>query len=547
MDCGAGHVACAAFTRGARRRLQLRHFASEVLDPNPASSASWIESLGRVLPRLAGHGAVRGACRLTLPGHHTLTKFVRTPAVGPERRSRIAEFEAQQGIPCPLAEMVWDHLCVAADGTDLQLMLAAAKRTVVEPTCAVMTTAGFVAEQIIPGSLALARAFHHNYPEVADGVLVLNIGARSTQIVALEGGHFFSRTVAVGGNSLTQAVAEELRVEFAVAELLKRQVLEAAPLATDKSATADVVRGASARFLARLHVEIVRSIAHCRPDGSAARPAIVYLTGGGSLVPGVVGLLAAKLDARVERYDVLRNLEVMAPELAEGMALRGSVTPELIGLAIGPGPDEPPGFNLLPPELVHRRRVRQRQPYLLAAAMAAVAALLPLIWHFQRAAVLSDQDSAALEKDLIPLRALVARNVGNLARLEHAKARIAALGAVVKMKSSWINFLADLQGRLVEVEDVWLEKLEILPPTTTSKPTVGSPPPLRLALSGRLLDWNNPVSKVSPDSYERAQRLLRRFGESEFVSAVENEQFDNTQPGILRFDCVLVINPRKPL
>ena len=104
IDCGAGHVAGAEFARGPHGRLCLLKFGIENLDPDPAGCARWAESAGRALVAIAGREGIRGSCRLSLPGHSVLTKFVRTPAAEPARRPRIAEFEAQQGIPASICE-----------------------------------------------------------------------------------------------------------------------------------------------------------------------------------------------------------------------------------------------------------------------------------------------------------------------------------------------------------------------------------------------------------------------------------------------------------
>ena len=115
-----------------------------------------------------------------------------------------------------------------------------------------------------------------------------------------------------------------------------------------------------------------------------------------------------------------------------------------------------------------------------------------------------------------------------------------------------------MQERLVKVEDVWLQKLEVLRSSAagaTASPDIVSTAPdgaspasvLRLNVSGRLLDKNNPVSKVSQDSYERVKLLLSSFAGSQFISSVEKENFDPKQPGILSFDFILVVNPKKPL
>ena len=72
-------------------------------------------------------------------------------------------------------------------------------------------------------------------------------------------------------------------------------------------------------------------------------------------------------------------------------------------------------------------------------------------------------------------------------------------------------------------------------------------PPVRLTLSGRLLDVRNPQSKVSPESLQRVKELLASFTGSGFIKAVENERFDTNQNGLLLFDFTLVINPDRTL
>jgi hypothetical protein len=43
------------------------------------------------------------------------------------------------------------------------------------------------------------------------------------------------------------------------------------------------------------------------------------------------------------------------------------------------------------------------------------------------------------------------------------------------------------------------------------------------------------------------KRLITRFSESEFIGAVEHERFDNSEPGLLRFDLTLVVRLQKTL
>lgn len=117
----------------------------------------------------------------------------------------------------------------------------------------------------------------------------------------------------------------------------------------------------------------------------------------------------------------------------------------------------------------------------------------------------------------------------------------------------------------MKIEDVWLDKLQVVraplpepgseplvdlsvpPPADGSAPVAPPAPPLRLTLSGRLLDVANPSPRSAPRRVSAMQQLLASFTGSQFIASVENEKFDNNQNGLLRFDFTLVINPTKTL
>jgi type IV pilus assembly protein PilM len=52
---------------------------------------------------------------------------------------------------------------------------------------------------------------------------------------------------------------------------------------------------------------------------------------------------------------------------------------------------------------------------------------------------------------------------------------------------------------------------------------------------------------VSQDSYNRVKSLLASFADDKFIASVEKENFNPNQPGILGFDFILVVDPKKPL
>lgn len=564
VDSGAGHVACGVFASAKAGRLVLEQFSLESFNPDASLEAQWPEMVSHSLSSAIKREGMSGPAVLCVPGHHTLTKFVKTPAVEKSKREKVVQFEAQQNIPYPLNEVVWDHLEVSDDGLDLEVMLAAVKLDVMDGLCAAVGGAGVAVKSVSPSALALHRSFKYNYPEVNETVLVVNIGARSTNLLFIDSKRFFVRTIAQAGNSVTQSIADELKQDFAHAESLKVQVLGGHSDLPEASPGRATVIGAAHSFAARLHLEITRSTVNYRRQSGAEQPACVYVTGGGSLIPDLIPSLSEKLKIRVERFDALRNVEVSPA--AEGARQYAAVLADLVGLATRLSDKNEAAFTLLPPEIVKDIAFAKQQPYYIgAAALVAVALALP-IWGFNQRAVIAAQQVKALEAQIQPLRQLKAANIANLEKIEATKKEVTAIQSLVESKSNWINFFTDLQERLVKVEDVWLEKLQVLRPsesaTVAVQPSAGlfggapsaeqtadaSPAPvLRLNVSGRLLDKNNPVSKVSQDSYNRVKSLLASFAGSQFISSVEKENFNPNQPGILGFDFILVVNPKKPL
>jgi hypothetical protein len=139
-------------------------------------------------------------------------------------------------------------------------------------------------ERATPASLALYHAFRYNYPQVHDSIIVVNVGARTTSLLFMEGERFYVRTLPLAGNTVTQSISEDLRIDFGSAETLKIQVLSGRSDLPAASPSRAAVQRAAAAFISKLHVEITRSaVNHRRHSGSGAAVA-VYLTGGGSLL-----------------------------------------------------------------------------------------------------------------------------------------------------------------------------------------------------------------------------------------------------------------------
>jgi type IV pilus assembly protein PilM len=298
----------------------------EALTSAVAGEDRWLEHTKAALVALAERTAVRGRVTLVLPPHITLAKIIRVPQFERGKREKVIRFAAEEAIPCPLADVVWDH--VAAADHDLEVMLAAVKRGPLEELCAGVRAAGFEIGAVLPASLGTLAAFRMA-PHDQEPTLLLNIGARSTSLLIVSGNRFVVRTIACGAQSDS--------------------------------------------FAMRLVQEVTRSVLFFRRQGGWPEPVRICLTGGGARSAGLAAALAAGFKLPVG------HLELAA--LIDG-ELAGAELTDLTGAAatrLCPGH---PAMNLIPSSL---RPMRVKRPLQVAGATLAVAvAVWPLLPERQR-------------------------------------------------------------------------------------------------------------------------------------------------------------------
>ncbi|MEO6006391.1 MAG: pilus assembly protein PilM [Opitutus sp.] len=546
-DLGASHIAAAAFTITRGRELTLEAIASTQLGTSDGEDREWMHGLTEAMPRLLSVGAGNGSVAVAIPGHLALVKWLKTPAIPRAQRARVIAFDAAQNIPYPLSEVVWDHQLVNEEGDQHEFVLAAVKADAIAAICGATDAGGCRARRATPAIGALYDAFRYCHPGAGAGSLILDLGARTTHVLLIDGNRMVGRTLPTGGNVITQTIANELGISFEAAESLKVRSRAAHEVGQSGD---EVVNRALQSFVLKLQAEVIRTMVSFRRAPGAPPPARVYLTGGTARFETVPALLGERLGLPTERFSALNRVHVAAGIDETTLAQCGGLA-QLIGLAAQELNASRPRLNLLPLRLKRAQSFRQRQPGMLAAAVLGIAALVPPLNHFKSAARLEQRERVELERQVAALRAAGDQSAARIAELEHTNILIGELQSLVDRKSSWLRFFADTQQRLGSVEDVWLESLFLVRESGLTSATrdnaVHASSPLKLGLTGRLLDRSNPISKVSADSYERVKLLIAHFADSPFVASVAQERFDNSQPGILRFDFTLIVGSNSTL
>lgn len=534
------HVTMGKFRRGSGGRLVLERL--QTVPYAEGRQRDMNDTVTTVFASVSPCAEFKGPVHVSIPGHVALTKTTRTPAIAKTRQRKIAEFEASQIIPYPLSDVIWDFSVLSQAESELEMMIVAAKQETIVPLCEAAEAAHLRVERIAPSCVALRDAFRFSYPEILEPVLLVSIGARSTDVILVDAIRSYTRTISIGGDLVTAAVADALALDRVAAELLKSAELQSAQSSSTEPPMLEAVETTMVSFANRLAAETAKSIATIRQHTSRT-PVAVYLTGGGSLLECLTRILEERLSIPVTRFDALRRVDLSTDASTLDITAARATLGELVGLAAaGLFGEVDTGVNLMPQELRTGREFRRRQPWLIAAAAVLALSVLPPIQHFRRIAKRANFAATRIEAVVAPMRVFKQRNLETMAALDRDRVEISRLVEITRKQTSWTDFLADIQSRVSRVDGAWIQKLSVVPTGSGESEATSNPAsePRRIKLGGYLLDRNYVSSRESAETFAKVKQLLADLGQSPLIAAIESEQFDRGQNGILKFEFTVV-------
>lgn len=461
LNLGSQSIELAEFRTHAPGALTLYGYRSCELLPDLADSASKrgqvIIALREMLIDLKISG---GPVNYTVAEDLTFTRFVSLPLIEQEKIDRIIAFEAQQNVPFPIDQVVWDYQLVGGgSGEQSQMMLVAIKADLLEDINAVVEETGLRTSVVDLATTALYNAYRHNYPERDGCALLIDIGARTTNLLFIQGTKLFTRSVPIGGGSITSAIAKEFNESFGEAEVRKKRD-GFANLPNNGATNGDAARVANIvrAILTRLHAELARSISHYCTQQKGSAPDQVLLSGGGAGTSGVQEFFAEKLQLPIRLFDPLRNLEVA--ELAtESIAGSKHLLGEPVGLALRAVVDCPVTLNLRPASVARRDTMKKRQPFLIGAALCFLLSILSWsAYYFFAVAHVLRQNTDSIQERIVRLRPIESQ-INELRRRTAKLDTIATpLLAAINDRSFWPETLEELNCRLPE-QDIWITEV----------------------------------------------------------------------------------------
>ena len=144
---------------------------------------------------------------------------------------------------------------------------------------------------------------HRQTNPILSKKFLVDIGSRTTDMIFMEGGKLFIRTVKIGGADITRAISKEFGADFSQADLRKVAdgFVALGGAYTDHedpeiAGISKVVRNS----LTRLHSEIMRTITFWRSQQGGSAPSFVLLSGATAGLPFIREFFAEKLNLPVD-------------------------------------------------------------------------------------------------------------------------------------------------------------------------------------------------------------------------------------------------------
>ncbi|HET8650733.1 MAG TPA: type IV pilus assembly protein PilM [Gemmatimonadales bacterium] len=220
-----------------------------------------------------------------------------------EARSMI-RWEAEQHVPFDMenVELDFQILDPEAEGLQMNALLVAAKRELIEHKMSLLADVGLEASIIDVDAFALHNAFEINYPDAMNGMVgLVNVGHEMTQVNILDDGiPVLNRDIPIGTRRFREDMQRERGISAEEADAMLRA-----------NETSDLLAPFLETRGEELAVGIERAAAFLQSGSrSGAGLSRLYTTGGGARIPGLTHVLADRLRLPVQLANPLERLQV---------------------------------------------------------------------------------------------------------------------------------------------------------------------------------------------------------------------------------------------
>ncbi|HYF00507.1 MAG TPA: type IV pilus assembly protein PilM, partial [Planctomycetota bacterium] len=455
----------------------------------------------------------------SLPSHSTFNRLIKLPPMEESKLPEMVKYEAQQQIPFPIDEVIWDYQYVEreyAHGEEKEVILFAIKKDIVEGFLANIAGLNFNVEAIQFGPVALFN-FLVRESEGSGPIIALDMGGDNTDLIVVDGTKFWVRNLPITGNTITKELARGFNIPFEEAEKLK--------LKAGQSQQAQKIFNVLQPVLRDLVNEMNRSMGYYKSISKTSKFERVLLLGNAAKTLNFTRFLGQSLQLPVTPVDKLTSIgvggSVDAAELRENIGTLATA----VGLALQGSGEAVNSINLLPQQEQSKKLVSRKKPWVIAAT-AALYVLVGLMWHWNTAELEKLKTSVNRAKDVKKDVEAATAAFETAKKLADVQSQIEPLAGLALERDLALRIMDEINPNIPNNGDKTLDKKDRLwvvnwrfeeksadPPPATG----GSTPPANLYPSKKVLTTSIevviPKPRNDPDGRAHIIRQLLNYNE----------------------------------
>lgn len=295
------------------------------------------EALAVTIQKLLKDASVKTKSVLAaLPEANVFTRIVQVPPLSERELASAIKWEAEQYIPLPLDEVNMDFSIVGESkdqegNKKLDVLLVAAPKNLIDRYTKILEMCDLEVEALETEIISASRALLPPTPSKPITVMVVNLGAKTTDLSILRNGVIsFTRSIPTGGENFTRALSQDLGFALPQAEEYKKTY----------GLKKDQLEGKIYRSLRPLFAiiveEIKRSITFFQNKFPDEIVSAIILSGGSAKLPGLVESLVEEIGIETQVGNPWTRVE-KDPQRFQRIDEEGSIFVVAVGLAMREG------------------------------------------------------------------------------------------------------------------------------------------------------------------------------------------------------------------
>src|SRR5208282_455577 len=285
--------------------------------------------------------------------------------------------------------------------------------------------------------------------------MLLDIGAKTSNLLFFEKGKVFSRSINLGANAITQDFANESKLKFDEAEKIKIAEgfvsLGGAYEEPDNPHQAAISKIAR-QFMTKLHIQVNQTIQFFRGQQGGSAPQRLFLSGGASIMPYTAQFFAEKLNVPVDYFNPFRNLEIDPALDLEELSKSAHSFGEVVGLGLRDLAHCPVELNLMPKSSIQRQEFAHKKPYLVASVFSLALVVYAIYMAERRIGVELAKRVQEIKAPLASKTTLNQQYTAALGDRDAIKKQADEMKTLADTRFYWVQVLTDLRNVLLQTE-----------------------------------------------------------------------------------------------